>query len=127
MNKMRLTQFLDTLVERGVLHSGQRQDVLNRGRDQARHILLDKRADLRKLLGKQRVAYSVSEIELIASFRFTTAGGEQIVDERKVTQELAENLSIPFREIDPLQLDYKLGTEAFGGPFAERHLVVPLE
>jgi general secretion pathway protein E len=127
MNKVRLAQFLDTLVEREVLHSGQRQDVINRGRDQARHILLDKRADLRKLLGKQRVAYSVSEIELIASFRFPTSDGEQIVDERKVTQELSESLNIPYREIDPLQLDYKLVTEAFGGPFAERHLVVPLE
>ena len=29
-------------------------------------------------------------------------------------------LSLPFVHLDPLQLDYKLVTSAFGGPFAER-------
>lgn len=72
MDQTRLQWILDLLVDKGMLHQGQRADVLNRGREQARHILLDKRAELRKLLGKQRVAYSVSAIELIASFRFRT-------------------------------------------------------
>ena len=69
----RLTEILDLLLDRGLVHAGQKQDVLNRGRDQARHILLDKRAEMRRLLGRHRVAYQVSEIELIASFRFKRA------------------------------------------------------
>jgi len=127
MEKKRLDWVLDLLVESGSLHAGQKQDVLNRGREQARHILLDKRAELRKLLGKQRVAYSVSEIELVASFRFRCPGDDQLVDERFISKAVAAKLEIPFRELDPLQLDYKVVTETFGGPFAERHLVVPME
>ena len=124
----RLHWILDLLVEKEILRDGQRQDILNRGRDAARHILLDKRAELRKLLGKQRVAYQVSEIELVASFRFRTPGDDgQPVDERLLTRKVAESLEIPFREVDPLQLDYRLVTEAFGGPFAERHLIIPVE
>jgi general secretion pathway protein E len=127
MEQKRLVWVLDLLVEAGSLHTGQKQDVLNRGREQARHILLDKRAELRKLLGKQRVAYSVSEIELVASFRFRCSKEGLLVDERFISQVVASELDLPFRELDPLQLDYKLVTETFGGPFAERHLVVPVE
>jgi general secretion pathway protein E len=120
---------LKALVNAGVLHSGQRSDVLNRGHDQARHIMLDKRAELRKLLGKQRVNYAVSEIELIASFRFRTDKNPDengVVTERLVTRVIAAEMGIPFVEIDPLKLNFKLVTEAFGGPFAERHLVIAI-
>ena len=70
INIPRLTEILDLLVRRGLIHAGQRQDVLNRGPDQARHILLDRRAEMRRLLGRHRVTYRVHEIELVASFRF---------------------------------------------------------
>ncbi len=126
----RLGDILDLLVGRGILHAGQRQDVLNRGAEQSRHILLDKRAELRRLLGRARVAYQVTEIELIASFRFKREkhgkAESPFVDEELVTREVAEWLSIPYVHLDPLQLDYKLVTEAFGGPFAERHLVIAI-
>ncbi len=128
-NRSRLEWILDVLVAAGILHAGQKSDVLNRGRDQARHILLDKRAELRKLLGKQRVSYSVSEIELIASFRFRTERNPDengVVTERLITRVVAAELGVPFVEIDPLKLNFKLVTEAFGGPFAERHLCIAL-
>lgn len=126
----RLTDILDLLVRHNVLHDGQKQDVLNRGRDQARHILLDKRAEMRRMLGRHRVAYDVTEIELIASFRFRRADATAelaLCDEELITQLVAEALGLPFRVLDPLRLDYKLITDTFGGPFAERHLVLPLE
>jgi general secretion pathway protein E len=111
------------------LHEGQKGDVLNRGQDQARHIMLDKRAEMRRLMGKQRVVYNVSEIETVASFRFRahTEGadlGEGVINERVITRIVADELGLEFAEIDPLNLDYKLVTEAFGGPFAERHLII---
>ena len=64
LNIQRLRDILDLLVKKGVIHAGQRQDVLNRGRDQARHILLDTRAEMRRLLGQSRVAYRVSELTM---------------------------------------------------------------
>ena len=128
INRERLTEILNLLVARGVIHAGQRKDVLNRGVDQARHILLDKRAEMRRLLGRHRVAYRVHEIELIASFHFKRAGDdEEVVTEELVTRLVADHLGIPFAFLDPLQLDYRLVTEAFGGPFAERHMVVPIQ
>ncbi|MDP6933969.1 MAG: type II/IV secretion system protein, partial [Myxococcota bacterium] len=39
---------------------------------------------------------------------------------------MADNEGLEFTYVDPLKLDYKLVTESFGGPFAERHLVLVL-
>ncbi|MBK9369988.1 MAG: type II/IV secretion system protein [Deltaproteobacteria bacterium] len=129
-DRERLIWILDVLLSRGLIHEGQKKDVLNRGDDQARHIMLDKRAELRRLLGKRRVTYKVSEIEVVASFRFrsqTTDAEEGLVTERVITRLIAIELGLRFVEIDPLQLDFKLVTESFGGPFSERHLVIAIE
>jgi hypothetical protein len=97
INTSRLTEILDLLVTRGHFHAGQRQDVLNRGPDQARHILLDKRAEMRRMLGRNRVGYQVSEIELIASFRFQCLSRpEDSVDQELITRVVAEALGMPY-------------------------------
>jgi general secretion pathway protein E len=127
-NEKRLDEILLMLVRRGCIHPGQQRDVIHRGREQARHILLDKRAEMRRLLGRQRVSYDVGEIEVIASFRFHRLDRPDLfVDEELITRTCAEHLGMPFVNLDPLSLDYKLVTETFGGPFSERHLVVALE
>ena len=104
------------------------QDVLNRGQEQARHLLLDKRMEMRRLMGRRRVAYSLSEIEVIASFRFRRLDiPEDLVDEDCISRVVAEEKGFPFVVLDPLQLDYRLVTDSFGGPFAERHLIISIE
>jgi general secretion pathway protein E len=128
IDQQRLSHILDLLVADGTIHSGNKQDVLNRGREQARHILLDKRAQMRRMLGRHRVAYRVTEIELISSFRFRQANdSEEQVTEELITRRVALDLDLEFIYLDPIALDYKLVTKAFGGPFAERHLIVALE
>ena len=128
INQNRLIEFLNYLVKRGIIHAGQKQDVLNRGQEQARHLLLDKRTEMRRLMGRKRVAYDLSEIEVIASFRFRRYDiPEDLVDEECISRVVAEEKEFPFVVLDPLQLDYRLVTDSFGGPFAERHLIITLE
>ena len=122
-----LTEILDMLVATGHLHGGQKQDVLNRGREQARHLLLDRRAELRRLLGRQRVNYTLSDIELIASFRFRKDEKSPIVDEETITEVVATHEGYTFVRVDPLKLNFKLVVDAFGGPFAEKHMVIAVE
>jgi general secretion pathway protein E len=121
-----LSRVLDMLVDAGMIRVGQKQDVLNRGKEQARHLLLDRRAELRRLLGRQRVSYAISEIELIASFRFKRADMDTVLEEEAITEAVALALGYPFVRVDPLKLDFKLVVDAFGGPFAEKHLVIAI-
>ena len=88
-----------------------------------RHILLDKRAEMRRLLGRGRVAYRVTEIELIASFRFRRDDADgTLIDEEVVTRAVAEHLGMPYVHLDPLQLDYKLvGKRRQGSRIKRQH------
>lgn len=128
INQRKLDEYLEYLVQRGIIHAGQKQDILTRGQDHARHVLLDKRNEIRRLMGKKRIAYSLSEIELISSFRIRRLDiPEDLVDEECVSRVVAEAKGIPFTVLDPIQLDYRLITDSFGGPFAERHLIVTID
>ena len=122
-----LVDILDMLVASGHLRAGQKQDVINRGKDLSRHLLLDRRAELRRLLGRQRVNYAISDIELIAAFRFRRGDDGPVLEEETITEVVAAHEGYPFIRIDPLKLDFRLVVEAFGGPFAEKHLVVAVE
>ncbi len=123
-----LPDILDILVGAGLLHQGQRQDVLNRGQQQARHLLLDRRAELRRVLGRQRVSYQVAPMELVASFRFKRADQPELpLEEEAIAEAVAVALGFPFMRLDPLRLDFKLVVDAFGGPFAEKNLVIAVK
>lgn len=120
-----LADILDVLVGRGLLRAGQKQDVLNRGRAHARHVALDRRAELRRALQRQRVAYTVTDAELIGSFRFPRADRpDQVLDEETITEVLAAHYRVPFRRLDPNALDFKLVVESIGGAFATKHTIV---
>ncbi len=122
-----LGRICDLLVAEGLLHEGQKRDVLVRYSVQEKRILFRRRPELRKALGHRRVPYEVGEIEIIAAFRFVIPGTDgDVLTEERVTQVVARDLGIPFVLPDPLKLDYRLVTETFHGAFAERHLVIPL-
>ena len=122
-----LGRICDLLVKSGLMHEGQKRDVLVRHSVQEKRILFQKRPELRKALGHRRVPYEVGEIEIIAAFRFVMPGtDDDRLTEEKITAVVAEDLGMPFVLPDPLKLDYKLVTETFPGAFAERHMVIPL-
>ena len=64
--------------------------------EQARHVLLDKRNEIRRLMGRQRIAYALSEIELIASFRFRRLDiPEDLVDEDCISRVVQKRREYP--------------------------------
>jgi len=110
------------------MHDGQMRDVLVRHSVQEKRVLLDKRNEIAKLSGKRKVEYDVSEIEIVASFKFPIPNPEEhVLTEAIITKAVAEDLSYPYVLIDPLKLDYRLVTGVLPGPFAERRLVIPLK
>jgi general secretion pathway protein E len=121
-----LGRICDMLVKDGLMHEGQVKDVMARYSIQEKRILIKTRTELRKAMGRQRVPYSVGEMEIIASFRFPVPGREGTLSEQMITECVARNLSMPFMLLDPLQLDYKMITGTFQGAFAERNMIIPV-
>lgn len=123
-----LEHLCDLLVSHGILHEGQKKDVLVRHSYQEKRILLEKKQELRRLIGRRKLEYEVSESEIIASFKFKNLKAEdKLVTEQLIAELMAADTKLPFSVIDQLSLDYRLVTQTFPGPFAERHLVVPLK
>ena len=122
-----LGRICDLLVREGLLHEGQKRDVMVRYSVQEKRILFQKRPELRKAVGHRRISYEVGEIEIIAAFRFVIPGTDnELLTEEMITRIVAEDLGLEFALPDPLTLDYRLVTETIQGAFAERHLVIPL-
>lgn len=121
-----LGRICDMLVKDGLMHEGQVKDVMARYSIQEKRILIKTRTELRKAMGRQRVPYSVGEMEIIASFAFPMPGRDSVLTEQIITECVARNLSLPFMLLDPLQLDYKMITGTFQGAFAERNMIIPV-
>ncbi len=70
----------------------------------------------------------VSTAEAIASFEFERGDGSgKNLTEDFITEVIAAELKIPYKKIDPLKLDMDLVTSQIPRPFAQKHLVVPVE
>ncbi|MBN94433.1 MAG: hypothetical protein CL928_10225, partial [Deltaproteobacteria bacterium] len=123
-----LGRICDMLVEDGLMHEGQVKDVMVRYSIQEKRILIEKRTQFRKAMGRRRVPYEVGEMEIIASFQFPLPGKDnQRLTEHIITECVARHLSVPFFIPDPLKLDFKLITKTFPGQYAERHMIIPLQ
>ena len=69
--------------------------------------------------------YRVSAPEVIASLNVPRAGGETLTEDT-IMQAIAEELGLPWRRLDPLELDIQLSTSFMSRPFAMRHNCIVL-
>ena len=123
-----LGRICDMLVADGLMHDGQVKDVMVRYSIQEKRILIERRTQMRKAMGRTRVPYRVGEMEIIASFRFPLPGKKKaLLTEHIITECVARHLSLAYFIPDPLKLDYKMITDTFPGSFAERNLIVPID
>jgi general secretion pathway protein E len=113
---------LDALVRAGLLTPAQSKEVL------AAQISV--RARLLRERGERvrRKTYEVSPVEIVASYAFPVQDRPGVVlDEEIVTEAIAVATGVRYQRIDPLKLDMKVIAHTLSGPFAERHVVLPLE
>ncbi|MEE9614720.1 MAG: ATPase, T2SS/T4P/T4SS family, partial [Thermodesulfobacteriota bacterium] len=71
---------------------------------------------------------SVSPAEVIASFTLEIPGKKgKTLTEDLVTRAIADEVGMPYRKIDPLKLNLEVVTSSIPRPFAQRHLMVPID
>ncbi|MEL6544478.1 MAG: ATPase, T2SS/T4P/T4SS family [Myxococcota bacterium] len=72
-----------------------------------------------------RRGYRVSPPELLASFKLKAPSGVELNEDR-LAQILGAEAELPYRKIDPLELDMGFITNTLPRAFAARHVVLPL-
>jgi len=73
-------------------------------------------------------AVSTNIIDIIAYLKLSRADGKSgLIDEETIYQVLAKEWKIPYKKIDPLQLDLNLVTTTLHRNFAMKNLVLPID
>lgn len=114
----------DLLVTRGLMTKDQREDVRIKGEAQRARMYKAQESFYasRRL---HTLHEPVSPAEVIASFDFEKDG--KVITEDAITEAIAEEVKIPYKKIDPLKLNMDVVTSNIPRPFAQRHLMVPIE
>jgi len=113
---------LDTLVRLRVLTPKQRQFVT-----------LEKGKQRQKLLRQVSKEAEVDKdypdlVDIISSFHLKRYGSEeQLIDEETIIRAVAEERNLPFKKLDPLDLDMEVVTKTIPRNFAIRQLVLPFK
>lgn len=121
-------EFVSNILKtRGLISEDQYKEIKIKGEAQRARIFKNQEGfNLRNR--SHALIEPVSTAEVIASFDFERSddSGKNITEDF-VTEIIASELKIPYVKIDPLKLDMDLVTNQIPRPFAQKHLVVPVE
>jgi general secretion pathway protein E len=116
-----------TLFKRGLITAVQGREILRKEKNIRRKLVRARAMAEASLPSKSRISSTITIIDVIASLdleRADTTG--KALDEEVIYQVLAQEWKIPFKKIDPLQLDLDLVTDTISRSFAMKHLVLPV-
>jgi general secretion pathway protein E len=117
-----LSFVLEALVAQRVLTSDQAQNILAREQAARARVLKNQ-----GVVGKDAARYEVSPVEIVAAFQVPLADNRGMLDEDRISELSARAANIAYRKIDPLKLDMALATRTVSRPFAQKHVILPLE
>ncbi|WNG59364.1 type II/IV secretion system protein [Archangium gephyra] len=113
---------LEALVSQRVLTAEQAQNIAAREAAARARVLKNK-----GIVGTDAARYEVSPVEIVAAFQVPLADGRGSLDEDRVTELVARAANLAYKKIDPLKLDMALATRTVSRPFAQKHVLLPLE
>jgi general secretion pathway protein E len=111
---------LDVLVGLKVLTPKQRQFVILEKGKQRQKLLRNATRD-----GEGDKSYP-DMVDVVAAFNFKLSNGKaHLVDEELIMRAVAKHKGIPFKKLDPLELDMDIATKTIPRNFAIRQMVLP--
>lgn len=111
-----LSFVLEALVRAQVLNPQQAQDIAKKE--------IQAKARVVKAHGGK---YEPSAVELVEVFQVALGDKGEVLDQDRITQAAAALAGFEYRKIDPLKLDMALATKVLSKPFAQKHMLLPLE
>ncbi len=119
-------KILEILSREGLLTDKQCKSVISKAPEQRRRLTQLKRVKAGSLPG-QDIEHPVTMIDVVASLQIPLSGKETgVLDEEQIIRAVARHLKVPYKKIDPLQLDLDVVTKTIPRLFALKHLMLPL-
>ncbi|MBI5885603.1 MAG: type II/IV secretion system protein [Deltaproteobacteria bacterium] len=115
------------LLKKGLISEADEREIFIKGEAQRARL---RKAQEQSYTSKRRGAIGefVSPAEVIAALNFTVPGtaGKPLTEDM-ITEAIAAEIGIPYRKIDPLKINADIVTSYIPRPFAQKHLIVPIE
>jgi general secretion pathway protein E len=119
-------ELLELLLRQRLINEQQKQFVL-RNKERQTQLLLKQQGMQKPGSGPAGRGYP-DMVDIIASMKLEMPGGKKkILTEETVMRTVAHHLSIPFKKLDPLELDIEIVTKTIPRSFAISHLILPFE
>ncbi|MBU0480365.1 MAG: Flp pilus assembly complex ATPase component TadA [Proteobacteria bacterium] len=123
MGKMNDTSYLFSLLEADQLISAEQREMLEKKLPHQKQLLLRERRKAKKGLGKVR---EPDLVEVIVSLNLQIPGeNPQPLTEELIIRAVAADMNMPFKKLDPLELNLDIVTKTFPKNYALKHLLLP--
>ncbi|XCN74821.1 MAG: GspE/PulE family protein [Candidatus Electrothrix aestuarii] len=122
MGLLKSDKLLDLLISQRLLTVKQKQFVLRHKERQTQQLI--------KLQGGHKEAGRgyPDMVDILASLKLEIPGNKQrILSEELIMRAVGRKLGIPFKKLDPLELDIEIVTKTIPRSFAINHLILPFE
>ncbi len=117
---------IEILAREGLLTRKQCKSIISKAPEQRRRLTHLKRVKASGLPG-QDIEHPVTMIDVVASLQIPLSGKKTgVLDEEQIVRAVAKHLKVPYKKIDPLELDLDVVTKTIPRLFALKHLVVPV-
>ena len=127
MSLLNSEQLLDILMEQGLLSKEQRQFIVLHKGKQRQKIL--KRHGGRRQGDRHKLERGFPDlVDIVVAMKMAPPGKKDIVlGEEMIMRAVGRKLNIPFKKLDPLELDMNVVTKTIPKSFAVNHLILPIE
>jgi general secretion pathway protein E len=114
------------LLSRKQLITVEQHKLITLKKNQQRQVLLKQMHHRRNADKKREDEVEPDFIDIIVSFNFEMAGEKfQTLTEEPIMRAVAEEYRMPFKKLDPLELDLEVVTKTIPKTFARKHLLLP--
>ena len=124
---MNVDRICDILLSSNLISTEQKKSVISQESVQRSKLKRIKSIKQNDDLSPDTADYEITPVDIISSMKIKTLDNKEELTEEIIMRAIADNLSIPFKKIDPLELNLDVVTRMIAKPFAIKHLVVPIE
>ena len=114
----------ELLLRSRLITAPQLQLLVQKGAQQKQLILHERRK--RKKVGSTARVREPDQVEVVVSFNFEVPGDRpQLLTEEMIMRAVADDQGLPFKKLDPLELNLELVTKTLPKNYAIKHLLLP--
>jgi general secretion pathway protein E len=124
---MNIDRICDILLSSNLISAEQKKSVISQESVQRSKLKRIRSIKQNDGFSAETNEHEITPVDIISSMKIKRLNNKEELTEEIIMRAIADNLAIPFKKIDPLELNLDVVTRMIAKPFAIKHLMVPIE